>query len=315
MSDPKLAIETIQLFLIVGLSGAFGGIISGLNSFICAHRTTAPNRCVSCKILEHTQSRSKCTFYKALIGMAGAFIAIFVFETIGTIDDTMTSKGIIKLIGFGIAAGLVSQHLLDKIHTNLDKTIQEIKGFVEDEIEEKADAKLDKAVKEIRTEQTKSEFAKDYADAARTKLVEVRAGTELDEKKRIQMISKALEELDISNKIYESSRTWSFCANAFRLLSSEPSHTNDRDVLLTKAIEAVEKGLSQDDVPQKRQALLFWNRACYKSLLKFDARAVIEDLEKAIELDIFWKDKISGEADLTNHPAYGQICAHFGMNR
>jgi tetratricopeptide (TPR) repeat protein len=110
-------IALTELLLYISVAGLFGGLVSGvLDNFKIPNHTSFTNQlCYKCSF--------KYFVGRALIGVAGAFGAIFLGISLGQVAIEDNVKNIVFIISMSMIAGTISYRLLPKIGTKLEEKL------------------------------------------------------------------------------------------------------------------------------------------------------------------------------------------------
>jgi hypothetical protein len=129
---------------------------------------------------------------------------------------------------------------------------------------------------------------------------------------KIEVIKKSLSLLDEALSTIETARAWGVKGNFLRDLSDQVEEDTNKKSLLNEAIQAETMALNSPFRTPEMEAILYWDRACYRALVGQSIDEVIEDIELSVSLTpSFYKD-ILGELDFKGHPDYQSLLTKFG---
>ncbi|MFZ4778640.1 MAG: hypothetical protein ACOYM3_25005 [Terrimicrobiaceae bacterium] len=280
--EPQFIVCGVVL-IILSISGAFGGILSALScvpilQFLKEGRSAYGNRRRLLWVI----------FLGGLFGVGSAISAGIILYCDGKLDTDITkdAKSLVLLSSLGVIAGFSGIRLLRIMSGKLEKRVEEIDGAVREEKKITAKLQLD-LKKQIQRADTMAEDTRRLAEALSF------AGGILGRPDKGEgsesIIDEAIEGLETVRGKFPAIRSIGiYLGRLYRRVLK-------LDLAITVLSEVLETRRRENLVPDKDDAALLFNRACYKNLraVAEPDPAVKSKLEKLAIDDLKEVEKIS----------------------
>lgn len=272
--------HSLGLIFCITLAGALGGF---------AHALVAEEPHAIWPFQGANTSKVNQALADTVLGVAAAWAVFLISDLFGLDSDAIDlKKDLVKLMALGVVSGYAGVRLLNPMSARIGRRIEEAEKHLQERIKQLE--KEQHHATEQMSEVNKNIKAGGEVNRYRQLLAEASAY------ERVEAFGPALEKID--EVLVTRADDEDALLKKAKYLKRNAQREKDGNLTgaLKEAINITSSILDRN--PQSSRA--FYNRACYKCLLKHELDEVIKDLRKAIELDSIFKISAGHDADFTD---------------